>query len=42
VQELDAQWYDYPAYWERIQQQVEPIDRLIEEFNQQVGLMSGK
>jgi len=38
VQELDAQWYDYPAYWEGIQQQVEPIDRLIEEFNRQVEL----
>lgn len=37
VEELDAQWYD-PDYWTRIQELVEPIDRLIEDFNRQVGL----
>ncbi len=37
VDELDAQWYD-PDYWTRIQGLADPIDRLIEEFNRQVGL----
>ena len=37
VEELDRQWHD-PAYWTDIQQLVEPIDRLIEEFNEKVGL----
>ena len=40
VAELDAQWYDYPDYWERVQQQAEAIDAHIEAFNQQVGLLS--
>ncbi|MFQ5485886.1 MAG: pyridoxal-phosphate dependent enzyme [Desulfobacterales bacterium] len=31
--ELNAQWYDYPDYWNRIQCQVEDVDRLIEQFN---------
>jgi hypothetical protein len=39
VNELDAQWYDYPGYWDRIHQMVEPIDKLIEAFNQRVGLL---
>ena len=37
VAELDAQWYD-PGYWTAIQQLADPIDRLIEDFNRQVGL----
>jgi len=36
VNELNAQWYDYPDYWERIQQQVGKLDWLIEEFNSKV------
>jgi len=36
--ELDAQWYDYPEYWERIHSQVEDIDRLIEAFNRRTGV----
>ena len=36
--ELDAQWYDYPEYWERIHSQVEDIDRLIEAFNKRTGV----
>lgn len=36
VEELDAQWHD-PDYWTRIQQLVDPIDELIEQFNKQVG-----
>jgi cysteine synthase A len=34
--ELDAQWYD-PGYWGRVHQLVDPIDRLIEAFNERVG-----
>ena len=36
--ELDAQWYDYPDYWERIHGQVPAIDALIEQFNTATGL----
>jgi cysteine synthase A len=32
--ELNAQWYDFPEYWERIHHQAEEIDRLIEAFNE--------
>ena len=38
-EELDAQWYDYPGYWDRIHQMVEPIDKLIVAFNERVGLL---
>ncbi|AZR73065.1 pyridoxal-5-phosphate-dependent protein subunit beta [Anoxybacter fermentans] len=38
VKELNAQWYD-PEYWERIQNQVEEIDKLITEFNERTGLL---
>ncbi len=34
-EELNAQWYD-PNYWTEVQQQVEEIDALIEEFNARV------
>jgi cysteine synthase A len=37
LDELNAQWYDYPGYWERVQQQVEDVDRLIEAFNERTG-----
>jgi len=37
--ELDAQWYDFPEYWDRIHQQVEIIDKLIEQFNLRTGLL---
>jgi cysteine synthase len=36
VEELDAQWYDYPAYWQAIRGQVPQIDELIRNFNDQV------
>lgn len=36
--ELNAQWYDYPDYWERIHGQVPEIDALIEQFNTATGL----
>ena len=39
VEELDAQWYDYPDYWENIQNQVDEIDELIESMNQEINLV---
>ncbi len=38
AEELDAQWVDFPAYWDRIHDLVPDIDRLIEGFNDRVGL----
>jgi len=38
VEELDAQWYDFPDYWDRIHGLAESIDVLIEAFNEKVGL----
>jgi len=38
VEELDAQWYDSPQYWDCIHGLAEPIDALIEAFNEKVGL----
>jgi cysteine synthase A len=35
--EIQAQWYD-PDYWTSIQAMVDPIDDLIEQFNNRVGL----
>ncbi len=39
VEELDAQWYDYPGYWESIRHQAAEIDDLIREFNHETGLL---
>ena len=39
LKELNAQWYDYPAYWDRIQGQADEIDALITEFNERTGLL---
>ncbi|TFG34542.1 pyridoxal-phosphate dependent enzyme [Candidatus Thorarchaeota archaeon] len=39
LDELNAQWYDFPSYWERIQQMTPKIDHLITEFNEKVGLI---
>ena len=36
-EEIQAQWYD-PDYWTSIQAMVEPIDQLIEAFNERTGL----
>jgi hypothetical protein len=41
AEELDAQWYDFPGYWDRIHQSVEAIDERIEAFNERVGLLAG-
>ena len=35
--EIQAQWYD-PDYWTSIQAMADPIDELIEQFNDRVGL----
>ena len=37
--ELNAQWYDYPDYWNRIQGSVNEIDNLIKEFNSETGCL---
>jgi hypothetical protein len=39
LSELDAQWDDFPEYWEGIQRQVDEIDGLIEQFNERTGLL---
>ncbi len=38
VEELEAQWYNYPAYWDGVHRQVKEIDHLIERFNERTGL----
>jgi len=38
LEELEAQWYDRD-HWDRIHNQVEDIDALIEEFNERTGLL---
>jgi cysteine synthase len=40
VEELEAQWYDWPDWWDRIHRQVDDIDTLIEEFNRRTGLLA--
>ncbi len=39
LKELNAQWYDYPGYWDRIHGQADEIDALINEFNDRTGLL---
>jgi cysteine synthase A len=41
VEELNAQWYDFPGYWDRIHESVAAIDERIETFNERVGLLKG-
>jgi cysteine synthase len=36
--ELNAQWDDFPGYWDRIHEMVDDIDERIHEFNDDVGL----
>lgn len=38
VEELNAQWYDWPDYWTDIQKQVSHIDTAIQDFNHRTGL----
>jgi len=37
-EEILDQWYE-PEYWQTIQKQIDPIDSLIKEFNDKVGLL---
>ena len=39
VEELNAQWYDYENYWGKIHNMTGEIDKLIKEFNEEVGLL---
>lgn len=39
LDKLNAQWYDFPHYWEAIQSAAPEIDELITEFNGKVGLV---
>jgi len=39
LDELNAQWYYYPRYWENVQQISPMIDNLINQFNEKVGLI---
>jgi hypothetical protein len=39
LDELNAQWYDFPGYWDEIHRQADEIDELIEQFNESVGLL---
>ncbi|MHA1954303.1 MAG: pyridoxal-phosphate dependent enzyme [Candidatus Heimdallarchaeaceae archaeon] len=38
LDELNRQWYD-PNYWKSIQSLIQPIDELIDAFNEKVGLL---
>ncbi|MEN8210224.1 MAG: pyridoxal-phosphate dependent enzyme [Thermodesulfobacteriota bacterium] len=40
VEELNAQWYDHESYWTKTFNQVDKIDKVITEFNKQVGIIS--
>ena len=39
VDELNAQWDDFPGYWDRIHESVDAIDEKVREFNDEVGLL---
>jgi hypothetical protein len=39
LKDLDAQWYDFPEFWEKIQSQVGMVDKMIERFNERTGLL---
>lgn len=39
LEELNRQWFDYKEYWGSVQSITPKIDELIEEFNEQVGLL---
>lgn len=38
LEELNDQWYDYDNYWGRLHEMGPELDKLIEEFNQRVGI----
>jgi cysteine synthase A len=37
--ELNEQWFNFPEYWEKIHNQANKIDLLIERFNKRTGLL---
>ncbi|MBP1723542.1 MAG: pyridoxal-5-phosphate-dependent protein subunit beta [Deltaproteobacteria bacterium] len=39
LEELNQQWNEFPEFWDRIHLQAAEIDRLIESFNNQTGVM---
>ncbi len=39
LEELNAQWDDFPDFWDRIHRQVDEMDRLIEAFNERTGVL---
>ncbi|MFP4687841.1 MAG: pyridoxal-phosphate dependent enzyme, partial [bacterium] len=39
LEQLNAQWNDYPDYWDNIHDQTGKINELIKEFNDRVGLI---
>ena len=39
LDELNAQWYDYEEYWDKIPTIAEEIDKKINEFNKMTGLL---
>ncbi len=39
VEELNRQWYDHEAYWTQTFEQVLELDKLIEDFNANTGLL---
>ncbi len=39
VEELDAQWYDVAGTWDKVHKQCEELDELIDQFNEEVGLL---
>ncbi|MGC9530487.1 MAG: pyridoxal-phosphate dependent enzyme [Candidatus Bipolaricaulaceae bacterium] len=38
--DLEAQWYDWPEFWDRIHGQADRIDELIRAFNERSGAMA--
>ena len=39
LDELNAQWYDYDDYWGRLHSMAPALDRLIQHFNDEAGLL---
>ncbi len=39
VEELNDQWYDHENYWQKTFEQVQELDKLIEDFNKKVGIL---
>ena len=39
IEELNAQWYDYDNYWNKLHRMAPEIDALIEQFNEKTGLL---